>query len=230
MSIKILLAEDEPKVQKFIRAGLEQSGMQVDSTTTLEELDATLQNRSYDVLILDRILHGKDSLYLIPRLKKQLKKGKILVLSAFSEVEDRVTGLDLGADDYLAKPFHFSELISRIRTLARRMEVTEQELRSNQIIIGDLHIKLDSQEVFRGDKIVSLTAKEFKILTLLAGKPQKVFSKSELLDRVWGIQTDPDSNIVEVAMNRLRAKMNSDGLKPIIHTKRGGGYWLSQQE
>jgi DNA-binding response OmpR family regulator len=226
MSIRVLVAEDEPKVQKFIKSGLEQSGMTTDCVDTLEGIESSLSTQSYDVLILDRLLKTQDSLYSIPRLRKLKSPPKILVLSALSEVEDRVSGLDYGADDYLAKPFHVSELVARIRTLARRADTTKEESRDSILKIGDLQIRLDTQEVNRSETQIHLTAKEFKILTLLARHPQKIFSKSELLDRIWGINFDPESNVVEVAMTRLRSKMNPEDFKPLIHTKRGGGYWL----
>ncbi len=226
MSIRVLVAEDEPKVQKFIKAGLEQSGMTVECVDSLDGVEQSLSSQAYEVLILDRLLKTQDSLYSIPRLRKMSSPPKILVLSALSEVEDRVSGLDYGADDYLAKPFHVSELVARIRTLARRSETSKEEVRDSVLKSGDLQIRLDTQEVMRGQSSIQLTAKEFKILTLLARHPQKIFSKTELLDRIWGINFDPESNVVEVAMTRLRSKMNPEGSKPLIHTKRGGGYWL----
>jgi len=226
MSIRVLVAEDEPKVQKFIRTGLEQSGMTVDGVDTLEDVENSLTTQIYDVLVLDRLLKTQDSLYTIPRLRKVQSPPKILILSALAELDDRVSGLDYGADDYLAKPFHVSELVARIRTLARRLDTSKEHNRDSVLRIADVLIRLDSQEVQRGQTQIHLTAKEFKILTLLAKHPQKIFSKAELLDRIWSINFDPESNVVEVAMTRLRSKMNPDGFKPLIHTKRGGGYWL----
>lgn len=226
MSIRVLVAEDEPKVQKFIKAGLEQSGMTVDCVDSLENVENSLTTQAYEVIVLDRLLKTQDSAYSIPRLRKIGTPPKILILSALSEVEDRVTGLDYGADDYLAKPFHVSELVARVRTLARRGEMAKEEARDSLLKVGDLQIKLETQEVYRGQIPIHLTAKEFKILTLLAKFPQKIFSKTELLDRIWGVNFDPESNVVEVAMTRLRSKMNPAETKPLIHTKRGGGYWL----
>ncbi len=230
MSIRVLVAEDEPKVQKFIRAGLEQSGMTIDCVDSLEGVEQHLSTQSYDVLVLDRLLKAYDSLYSIPKLRKQSVQPKIIILSALSEVEDRVAGLDYGADDYLSKPFHVSELVARIRTLARRAEAGKEINRDSILKVGDLKIRLDTQEVFIGTVQVNLTAKEFKILTLLARHPQKIFSKAELLDRIWGINFDPESNVVEVAMTRLRSKMTIENQRPLIHTKRGGGYWLGQSD
>jgi two-component system copper resistance phosphate regulon response regulator CusR len=153
----------------------------------------------------------------------------ILILSALGETDEKVKGLESGADDYLTEPFHISELIARIRNLAHRMNENSQP-GSKRYQFKDLTLNLENQSVRRGTELILLTSKEFKILSLLMGAPHKIFSKSELLDRVWNINQETESNVVEVAMNRLRTKINTPGHEPLGYTKRGGGYSLSLED
>lgn len=221
---QILLVEDEPKVQKFICQNLERLEMKVVALDRLDALEDHLRKSSFDLVILDRLLGDKDSLSYIPIVKRSKPGIKILVLSALGDVEDRVTGLELGADDYLPKPFHVSELLARVNTLLRR-DAQPQVLRYK-----DLEIRLEAMEVIRGSTVISLTAKEFRLLSLLTKNPGKVFSRSELLSQVWGMNFDPGTNVVEVTMNRLRSKVDNGFDSPLIHSKRGSGYWFGTQE
>lgn len=225
MSIQVLVVEDEPKVQKFIRQALEQAGMRVETLDDLDDVEQQLQFLPYDVLVLDRLIKNQDSLGRLIRLKKKFPRLRVLILSALGELDDRVAGLELGADDYLAKPFHVTELIARIRSLGRRGESAPE----SAIRYQDLKIDLHTQEVRVGDNLITLTAKEFKLLTLLAQKPNRVFSKAELLDRVWGFNSDPSSNVVEVTLTRLRSKLDEHLPHSLIHTKRGSGYWFGEE-
>jgi two-component system, OmpR family, response regulator len=227
MALNILVLEDEPKVRKFVEKALTAAGMQVDSLETTEELKEYVARLSYDVLVLDRLIGRSDSLSFIDQVRKASPRTKILVLSALGELEDRVTGLNFGADDYLPKPFHVTELVARVRTLARRDSKTDVK---NNLQHGDLEIALHSQEVKRSGKAIALTAKEFRLLTLLAQHPNTVFSKAELLDRVWGVNADPGSNVVEVTVNRLRSKVDEGFDLELIHTRRGIGYWFGNKE
>jgi two-component system OmpR family response regulator len=222
MSLSVLVVEDEPKVQRFIRQALEQTGMTVETLDDLENVEAHLETGHFDILILDRLIGKRDSLSMVNRFKKF--PVKVLILSALGEVEERVSGLELGADDYLPKPFHVSELIARIRNLSRR-EVGAKTS-DNILQYHDLEIRFDTQEVKRNGRAISLTAKEFKLLSLLARWPKKIFSRSELLDRVWGVNSDPGTNVVEVTMNRVRSKINEGHKTPLIQTRRGSGYWF----
>lgn len=224
MSLNVLVVEDEPKVQRFIRTALEQSGMTVQTLNNLDEVEDHLQLGTYDLLILDRLIEKRDSLSILNRLKKY--PTKILILSALGEVDERVSGLELGADDYLPKPFHVSELIARVKSLTRRPSTSSKS--ENILEYLDLEVRFESQEVKRGNASISLTAKEFKLLTLLARHPKKIFSRSELLDRVWGVNSDPGTNVVEVTMNRLRSKIDEGHSVPLIHTRRGSGYWFGE--
>lgn len=229
ISIRVLVAEDEPKVQRFIRSGLEYAEMTVDTVDTLEDLKVILTNHSYDVLVLDRLLKKMDSIFGLKEFKRLQPNMKIIILSALGEVDERVKGLESGANDYLTKPFHISELIARIRNLAHQTDQADLN-NSKKYQFKDLTLNLENQSVRRGAELITLTSKEFKILSLLMGSPLKIFSKSEILDRVWNINQDTESNVVEVAMNRLRSKINIQGLEPLIYTKRGGGYSLSLED
>jgi len=225
MSTRVLLAEDEPRVRDFIKKGLSERGMQVETVDDLDPVDSMLVTQKYDLLILDRLLKGKDSLFFVPVLKKRSPRQKILILSALSEVSQKIQGLDYGADDYLGKPFHLDELVARIRNLVRRDQVSEDP-ETHRLKISDLTIDLDAQKAFRGESHIDLTLKEFRLLIILAGHPHKLFSRSELLERAWDLQFDPGSNVVDVTMGRLKRKLNLPGFQPLIHPRRGVGYSL----
>lgn len=224
-AMKVIVVEDESKVRKFIKEALVGSGMVVDGLSSFEDLMAAIQVSSYDVVILDRLLMGHDCVDSISAIRRHSPDMKILVLSALSEVDDKVKGFAEGADDYLGKPFHISELIARVRSLMRRSEIGRGKNRDAVIEYKDLKVDLDSQRVYRGGKRLDLTGKEFRTLCLLARKPGQVFSKFKILDEVWDMNHFPESNVVEVTIANLRNKIDKD-LKPLIHSRRGVGYWL----
>lgn len=226
MSLRVLLLEDEPKVARLIHQGLTASGFTVTITDQIVDFEAMLQTAEFDVLIMDRIVNKEDSLHSLPTIRRSYPKSKILILSALSETNDKIRGLDEGANDYLAKPFHVAELIARVRALGRQAIETQLQPQSMTLEYGDLKLNIESQEVYRSGLKIELTAREFKILSLLISRPKKLFSRSELLDRIWGLQFDPESNVVEVAMARLRAKLEMKDHPSLIQSKRGGGYWL----
>jgi two-component system OmpR family response regulator len=225
MAINVLVVEDEAKVQKFVRSALEQAGNQVECAGTLVEMEQYLERSPFDVVVLDRLLGKEDSLRFVGKIKKNFPHSKILFLSALSDVDQRIAGIDAGADDYLAKPFHVAELVTRVRALARRESAPQKNI--NTLTLKSLSINLESQEVKQDGKTIELSAKEFKLLTLLVRHPAKVFSKNELLDRVWGLNADPGSNVVEVTIKRLRAKVDKNKNTPLIRTRRGVGYWCT---
>jgi two-component system, OmpR family, response regulator len=225
--MRILVVEDELKVQNFIKEALESSGMVVDAVEDLPNLLAYLKANSYDAVILDRLLKGKDSLPYLGEIRRLNPESKILFLSALSEVEEKVNGLTAGADDYLGKPFHVSELIARLRSITRRVEQQKLKQKDNLLIYEDLKIDLDTQRVFRGDNKIDLTGKEFKMLTLLAKHPGRIFSKTMLLDQVWDLNHYPESNVIEVTIANLRGKVDK-GFRPLIQSRRGVGYWLGE--
>jgi two-component system OmpR family response regulator len=199
----------------------------VESTTSLEEMLEWLSLRPIDVIILDRMIHGKDSLPLIPRIRLTSPMTKIMVLSALGELDERVSGLSMGADDYLPKPFHVSELLARVSALGRRSD-PEKSL-TKKMELNGISILLDQQQASYQGKPLSLTGKELRLLILFLEHPNKVFSRMELLERVWGYNFDPESNVVEVTIKRLRGKLTEVGATELIHTRRGSGYSFSAE-
>jgi two-component system, OmpR family, response regulator len=226
--MKVLVVEDEAKVRSFLKKGLEGKEISIDIVSNLDEMFASFLTISYDIIVLDRLLNGIDSLPYIPEIKKKHPKTKVIILSALSEVEEKVEGLGLGADDYLAKPFYISELVARLRVLVRRNEAHDKS--DGIVTYDDIEINLNTQRVECSGKRVDLTPKEYKILVLLAKNPDRVFTKIELIDQVWELQHYPESNVVEVAINHLRKKVNEHKEEKIIHSRRNVGYWLGASE
>lgn len=226
--MRILVVEDEAKVANFIRQALEQAGMTVDAVRTYADFMSLLKTSRYDVLVLDRLIPGHDLADALPEIRRTTPASKILVLSALSEAEEKVRGLTEGADDYLGKPFHVAELIARIRTLLRREGASSGTARDTVLSYGPLKIDLETQRVLFQDRKVDITAKEYRLLCLLARHPGKVFSKMEILDQVWDMNHFPESNVVEVTMASLRSKIDKKSAKGLIHSRRGAGYWLGE--
>lgn len=225
MSIQVFVVEDEPKVERFVRAALEREGMHVESSSDIHDILELLGKLSYDVLVMDRMLGHDDSIQILPKVRKQFPKLKILILSALGDSSQKANAINHGADDYLSKPFHVPELVARVRALARREESVQE---SNPLNIEGLEIILDRQEVRCNDKLIDLTSKEFKLLAYLLKNPNRVHSRDELLEKIWGLN-DPGSNIVEVTVRRLRDKLGEPG-RTMIQTKRGSGYWIGNKQ
>lgn len=226
--MRILIVEDEVKVRSFIRQSLEQAGFVVDDVTTMDDALMSMRTVPYDGVVLDRLLRRHDSLDEIGEVRKIAPNAKILILSALAEVDERVRGLNGGADDYLGKPFHVAELVARMRSLLRRDEHSGHDAKTTIIEYGKLRIDLETQRAYVEEKRIDLTGKEFRILCLLAGRPGKVFSKHDILDRVWDLNHYPESNVVEVVIANLRSKIDREVDCSIIHSKRGMGYWLGE--
>lgn len=226
--MKLLIVEDEQKVQNFLKKGLNSQETSVDTASTPQELLSLLAANNYDIIILDRLLGGIDALKYIPEIRQKSPAVKIIVLSALSEVDDKVDGLNHGADDYLAKPFHLSELQARIQAVTRR-ETLAGTL-DNLVQLKDLTIHLDTQKVERNGVRIPLTAKEYKLMVFLARNPNHIFSKIDILSEIWEIKYFPESNIVEVLVNHLRGKIDKDFDPPLIHSKRSVGYWAGDKE
>lgn len=223
--MRILVIEDEVKTAAFIRKGLRESGYTADvANEGFEGLDLAL-TREYDIIILDVMLPGLDGWQIISRIRKLKKDIPIIFLTARDAVQDRIKGLELGADDYLVKPFAFSELLVRIRTILRRGPVRTQEL----ITIGDLEIDLMGHRVTRGGKRLDLTPKEFALISLLARRSGEVLTRVRIAERIWDIDFESDTNVVDVHMRRLRAKVDDPFEKKLIHTVRGVGYVLEER-
>lgn len=227
MALQVLVVEDEPKVERFVRAALEREGMHVESVSNMPEVLEYLDRISFDVLVMDRLLGRDDTIQILPKVRRQHPKLKILFLSALGDSAQKTTGLEQGADDYLAKPFHVPELVARVRALVRRDDGGATA--ANVLRMENLEILLDRQEVRCDDKLVDLTSKEYKLLTYLLRFPNRIHSREELLDQIWGLNSDPGSNIVEVTIRRLREKLGETG-REMIQTKRGSGYWIGKKE
>ncbi|AOZ03229.1 DNA-binding response regulator [Cupriavidus sp. USMAHM13] len=222
--MKILVVEDEPKTGEYLRKGLSESSFVVDlAVTGRDGLHQALEG-DYDLVILDVMLPGLSGWEVLKGLRER-KDTPVLFLTARDEVEDRVRGLELGGDDYLAKPFAFVELLARVRTLLRRGPVREAE----RIEIEDLEIDLIRHRVTRAGRRIDLTPREFSLLHFLARRQTEVLSRTQIASHVWDMNFDSDTNVVDVAVRRLRAKMDDDFQPKLIHTVRGMGYVLESR-
>lgn len=224
--MKILIIEDDEKVGSFLSRGLKAEGY---LTQLLQDgLHALEMVRQFepDVIVLDRMLPQLDGLTLCQQIRSQQIQARILILSALSEVDERVRGLRAGADDYLGKPFHFEELLARIEALAKR---DVSSLHQRQLQVADLVLDLDSMQAQRAGKALQLTAKELGILELLMSNSGKVYSRERILTNVWGLNEDPLTNIVDVYMARLRKKIDESHAVKLLHTRRGLGYCLQPE-
>ena len=221
--MRILVVEDEPKAGEYLRKGLSESGFVVDLARTGPDGRHMALSEDYDLVILDVMLPGIDGWRVMQEIRKT-KDTPVLFLTARDAIEDRVKGLELGADDYLAKPFAFSELLARVRTILRRGRRREQEL----IRIADLEIDALKRRVTRGGNRIDLTAKEFSLLHLLASHQGEVLSRALIASQVWDMNFDSDTNVVDVAIRRLRAKVDDPFPHKLVHTRRGMGYTIEE--
>ena len=218
----ILVVEDEKKIAAFIRRGLMEQGYVVDVAEDGEQGLEYALSRKVDLIILDVLLPKRDGWSLIEEIRKAAIQTPVLFLTARDSVPDRVKGFDLGADDYLIKPFHFSELIARVRSLLRRAP----ERRDETITVGDLEIDQRRHKVVRSGQVINLTPKEFSLLLFLASSAGDIVSRTEIVEQVWDINFDTGTNVVDVMMRRLRAKVDDPFDKKMIQTIRGVGYVL----
>ncbi len=221
--MRILLAEDDQETASFVGRGLYELGHNVLSATNGVDALHFAQTEALDVAVLDRMLPGLDGIAIVQALREQDSVLPIILLTALGRVDDRVLGLEAGADDYLTKPFAMSELAARINAVARR---GSSDQRATCFTAGDLSLDLLTREVRRADKIVPLQPREFRLLEELIRNAGKFVTRTMLLERVWDFHFDPQTKIVETHMSRLRAKLNFGGLDDLIETVRGVGYRL----
>lgn len=220
--MRILLVEDDARIAGFVAKGLRENSYAVDSVKDGEEAVYRASINDYDVIVLDIMLPLKDGLAVCSDLRSSGLQTPILMLTARDAVEDRIVGLDCGADDYLIKPFDFRELLARLRALLRR----NTEIRPSRITIMDLEIDTASQCVKRAGRNITLTTKEYALLEYLAVERGKVVGRAEIAEHVWNENFDAFSNLIEVYIRRLRVKVDNGSAPRLIHTRRGVGYIL----
>jgi two-component system, OmpR family, copper resistance phosphate regulon response regulator CusR len=220
--MRILLVEDEPKAAQMLAKGLRNQGYSVDIASKSEEALYKVAVNTYDLMILDLVLPGQDGFSICRTVRATGHSLPILILTARDSVQDRVKGLDTGADDYLTKPYEYSELLARIRALLRRGSTTYTEC----IQVGDLRIDIGARSVTRCEQKISLTAKEYAILEYLGRKSGKLVSREELSEHAWDENFDAFSNVIDVYILRLRRKIDSGYDNKLLRTRRGEGYAL----
>lgn len=222
--MKILLVEDEHRIAQSIKKGLEQERMAVDvAYDGIEGYDLAI-DEEYDLIILDLMLPGMNGLEICTKLRENKKESPILILTAKGGVEDKVEGLNRGADDYLTKPFAFEELLARIRALVRRPKNINEEI----LKVDDLTMNTDNFEVNRDKKKINLSSKEYSLLEFLMRHPRQILSKEQIMNHVWSYETDILPNTVEVYIRNLRNKIDKGFDYPLIQTVRGFGYKIGK--
>ncbi len=219
-AMRVLLVEDQEKIASFVRQALTEQGFLVDLADNGDDAYELAQQGCYDVIVLDIMLPGRDGLSILRHLREQKNPVPVILLTARTGLNERLEGLNLGADDYVTKPFYAEELIARIHAVVRRTSGHQQSV----LQIDDVVINLITREVRRGDQQVELTAREFSLLEYLMRSPGRVFPRTQILDHVWGYSFDPSSNVVDVYVRRLRQKLDPTGERQLIEAVRGVGY------
>jgi DNA-binding response OmpR family regulator len=225
--MRLLLVEDEKDIQDFLRRSLEEAGYQVEVAGDGKTAERMSAEGLYDVLIVDLGLPDQDGITLILRLRQLGVKAPVLILSARRSVDDRVRGLEQGGDDYLTKPFAMAELLARLRNLIRRNSPQTSEV--TKLRVQDLELDLLRREAHRSGETLQLTPQEFILLEYLCRNAGRVVTRSMILDQVWGMRIQPDTNVVDVHIYRLRGKVDGKGQQPLIRTLRGVGYVLKDR-
>ena len=225
--MRILLVEDDVKIASFIVKGLKAAGYAVDHARDGEEGLHMALTEPYDTAIIDIMLPKRDGLSLIEKIRREKIRTPVIILSAKSSIDDRVIGLQTGGDDYLTKPFAFSELLARVQALIRRAGGLAEPTR---LMVGDLSINLLTREVTRGGRKIELKPIDFSLLEYLMRSAERVVSKTMIMEHVWNYDFDPQTNVVEARICRLRDKIDRDFDKKLIHTIRGVGYVLKEKD
>jgi len=220
--MRVLVVEDERKVAALVSAGLTEQGFTADLSHDGDEGLKLASSREYDAIVLDIMLPGRDGLSILRHLREARNTVPVLLLTARGDLNERIEGLNLGADDYLAKPFSVDELVARLRSIWRRSSGEGLSL----LACADLSLNLHTREVRRSDRSIDLTAREFALLELLLRAPGRVLTRTQICARVWHYQFDPGTNIVDVVVQRLRRKIDDDHPVKLLHTVRGVGYTL----
>jgi two-component system copper resistance phosphate regulon response regulator CusR len=226
--MRVLVVEDEPKLVQYLHQGLSENGYVVDVARDGIEGRRLATGGSYDLMLLDVMLPGVDGYGVLSALRAQDSKTPVLMLTARDKIEDRVKGLEGGADDYLVKPFAFSELLARMGALLRRGAFATTQS-ATVLRLADLEVDLVSRRCTRGEQRLDLTAKEFNLLALLMRRRGQILSRTTLAEQVWDMHFDSDTNVVEVAVRRLRAKLDDPFPSRLLHTVRGMGYVLEER-
>jgi len=225
--MNVLVVEDEKKIAGFIRKGLKERGFAVTVCHNGDEGYLLARSKSFDAIILDIMLPGRDGLSILKNLRDQKNTVPVILLTARTEMNERVEGLNLGADDYVTKPFYVEELAARIHAVARRGA-------NDKLVIfqsDDLTVNLATREVKRGDRNIELTPREFSLLEYLMRSPERVFTRTQILEHVWGYDFDPQTNLVDVCIQRVRKKLtDDDDDEHFIETVRGVGYRFRQKK
>lgn len=223
--MKILLVEDDPKISSFVKIGLESNSCQVDTAFDSSIGERLALTRKYDVIILDVVIPGISGFDLCKKIRNTFNQTPIIMLTSLDTVEDKLTGFDCGADDYLVKPFSFQELFARVKALIRR----NKELVVNPVIkVLDLELDSMTKKVKRNNQDISLTATEYKILELLMSNCDKVFDRMHIAEKIWGYSFNSGTNVIDVHINSLRNKIDKGFSRKLIHTKKGFGYVISE--
>ena len=225
--MKILIIEDELKTEQYLRRGLTEAGFVTDGVRDGRDGLHLALTEIYDLVILDVMLPGIDGWEILQRMRRAERHVPVLILSARDQVVDRVKGLELGADDYLLKPFDFAELLARVRAILRRGKANQAV---EKLQVADLELNLTSRRVTRAGKRIGVTAKEFTLLEFIMRRQGEVLPRSLIASQVWDMNFDSDTNVIEVAMRRLRAKVDDDFDVKLIRTIRGMGYVLEAPE
>lgn len=225
-SALILVIEDEKKISALIRKGLEEEGYGVEDAADGEKGIQMAMERAFDLILLDIMLPKKDGIQVLGTLRDAGNETPVLMLTAKGTVEDRVKGLDTGADDYLVKPFAITELLARVRSLLRRKKGAERS--ATTLSIADLTLDLVARKVFRGGKAIDLTSKEFALLELFLRNKNKTLSRSTITEHIWNYNFDTGTNIIDVYINHLRAKIDGGFDHKLLQTIRGVGYVLKE--
>jgi len=225
--MRLLLVEDEIEIRDFLRTSLAEAGYHVEEAADGKTAEQLATSRNFDILIVDLGLPDQDGISLILRLRQLGVTAPVLILSARRSVDERVQGLEQGGDDYLTKPFALAELLARLRNLLKRNVAPVAE--ATRLRVFDLELDLLRREAIRSGKVLQLTTHEFVLLEYLCRNVGRVVTRSMILDQVWGMHIQPETNVVDVHIYRLRGKVDGQGQNPLIHTLRGMGYVLKDR-